>query len=90
MIVFTSIWVCNRRKAGRLWLNIVFILMIDEKVITSSLTPLDLQILDEYPEELYEWEDFMRFFPIMQGNYTMHPMFWKLYMYQEEKNKEHN
>jgi len=64
--------------------------MIDEKVITSSLTPIDLQILDEYPEELYEWEDFMRFFPIMQGNYTMHPMFWKLYMYQEEKNKEHN
>ena len=44
----------------------------------------------EYPEELYEWEDFMRYFPIMQGNYTMHPMFWKLYVYQNESHENIN
>lgn len=43
-----------------------------------------------YPEELYEWDDFMRYFPIMQGNYSMHPIFWKIYAYSIEKNKEHN
>ena len=63
---------------------------MDRTTITSSLTPLDLQVLDENPEELYEWEDFMRYFPIMQGNYTMHPMFWKLYVYQNESHENIN
>lgn len=63
---------------------------MDRTTITSSLTPLDLQVLDEYPEELYEWEDFMKYFPIMQGNYTMHPMFWKLYAYQNESHENIN
>ena len=63
---------------------------MDRTTITSSLTPLDLQVLDEYPEELYEWEDFMKYFPIMQGNYTMHPMFWKLYTYQNETHENIN
>jgi len=64
--------------------------MADDNVITSSLTPQDLQTLDEYPEELYEWEEFMKYFPIMQGNYVMHPIFWKLYHYQIQKQTEHN
>ena len=64
--------------------------MADDNIITSSLTPQDLQTLDEYPEKLYEWEEFMKYFPIMQGNYTMHPIFWKLYAYQEKRLKNLN
>jgi len=64
--------------------------MPDDFPITSSTFPLDLALDGEYPEELYEWEDFMKYFPIMQGNYNMHPIFWKLYAYTTEKSKEYN
>ena len=64
--------------------------MDDDIILTQSLTPDDLESFNEYPEELYEWEDFMKYFPIMQGNYTMHPIFWKLYEYQYNKQKNVN
>lgn len=64
--------------------------MPDDFPITSSTFPIDFDIYDEYPEELYEWDDFMKYFPVMQGNYSMHPIFWKLYAYTVEKIKEHN
>ena len=54
------------------------------------MVPVELEFLSEYPEELYEWDDFMKYFPVMQGNLHMHPMFWKMYLWQSHKEKEVN
>ena len=49
-----------------------------------------LEIQDKYPMELYDWEDFMEYFPIMQGNLGMHPIFWEMYYNYEVKIKTIN
>jgi len=64
--------------------------MPEDFQISSSMVPVELEFLSEYPEELYEWDDFMKYFPVMQGNLHMHPMFWKMYLWQSHKQKEVN
>lgn len=56
--------------------------MPEDFQLSSSMVPVDLELLSEYPEELYEWDEFMEYFPVIQGNLHMHPVFWKIYTHQ--------
>jgi hypothetical protein len=56
--------------------------MSEEYQVSSSMIPVNLEFLSEYPKELYEWDEFMKYFPVMQGNLHMHPVFWKIYTHQ--------
>ena len=58
------------------------IIMSEDFQVSSSMVPVKLEFLSEHPDELYEWDDFMKYFPIMQGNLHMHPVFWKVYTHQ--------
>jgi len=64
--------------------------MDDEIILTQSLTSDDFESFNDYPEELYEWDDFMEYFPTMAGNYNMNPLLWKIYAYQERARTEVN
>ena len=41
--------------------------MSEDFQVSSSMVPVKLEFLSEHPDELYEWDDFMKYFPIMQG-----------------------
>lgn len=56
--------------------------MSEDFQVSSSMVPVKLEFSSEHPDELYEWDDFMKYFPIMQGNLHMHPVFWKIYTHQ--------
>ena len=64
--------------------------MPDNTPITSSEFFFDFEAFDRYPQELYEWDDFMKYFPMMGGSFDMHPILWKIYEYQEKTTKEYN
>lgn len=59
-----------------------YLIMPEDYQVSSSMIPVNLEFLSEYPEELYEWDEFMKYFPVMQGNLHMHPVFWKIYTHQ--------
>lgn len=56
--------------------------MSEDYQVSSSMIPGNLEFLSGYPVELYEWDEFMKYFPVMQGNLHMHPVFWKIYTHQ--------
>ena len=48
------------------------------------------ELLAGFPKELYEWDEFIEYFPSMQGNFSMHPMIWRIYINEYEKRTEYN
>ena len=48
------------------------------------------ELLADFPKELYEWDDFIEYFPRIQGNLSMHPIIWRIYIEEHEKRTEHN
>ena len=55
-----------------------------------SSSSFDSELLGGFPKELYEWDDFIEYFPRIQGNLSMHPIVWRIYIEEHEKRTEHN
>ena len=59
--------------------------------LTSSYDfPENIDQMADYPDELYDWDDFMTYFPMIQGNMYMSPFIWKVWAYNQDKKYKYN
>lgn len=62
----------------------------DFPITSSYISPDNNAGMMDFPDELYDWDDFLTYFPIIQGNWYMSPFIWKVWAYNNDRKHKYN